>query len=199
MKNRASSHLILILLILVLEITGYVAIHRAGLLRGYETSTIGAVRDLLMFFPLMLLVIWLSRNRKFIGNWVLFTTAILLFAFGMLIQYRLYSDPEYNARNKAAAREEKMQALRTRYIMENYDAQKKQMMGLPPTPAQPVDIDKLPKKESNYSLWNAITSSYTWIPVLSFLAFALAYSFCMRDGFLLWLQRNSFIIVLFTL
>ena len=191
--------MILILLILVLEITGYVAVHRAGLLRGYETSIIGAVRDLMMFFPLMLLAIWLSRTKKFAGNWVLFTTAILLFAFGMLIQYRLYSDPEYNARNKAAAREEKMEALRTRYIMENYDPVKKQMMGLPPTPAQPLDISQLPKKESNYSLWNAITSSYTWIPIISFLAFAIAYAFCSRDGFLLWLQRNSFIIVLFTL
>jgi len=199
MKNRASSHLLIILLILGLEITGYIAIHRAGLLRGYETSVIGAVRDLLMFFPLMVLAIWLSRNKKFIGNWVLFTTAILLFAFGMLIQYRLYSDPEYNARNKSAAREEKMQALRTRYIMENYDPVKKQLMGLPPTPAQPIDIDDLPKKESTYSLWNAITSSYTWIPIFSFLTFAIAYSLCSRDGFLLWLQRNSFIIVLFTL
>ena len=199
MRNRASSHLLLILLILGLEITGYMAVHRAGLLRGYETSTIGAVRDLMMFFPLMLLAIWLSRTRRFAGNWVLFTTAILLFAFGMLVQYRLYSDPEYNARNKAAAREEKMQALRTRYIMENYDPVKKQMMGLPPTPAQPIDINTLPKKESNYSLWNAITSSYTWIPIFSFLTFAIAFSLCTRDSFLLWLQRNSFIIVLFTL
>jgi len=199
MKNRASSHLILILLILVLEIIGYIAVHRAGLLRGYETSTIGAVRDLMMFFPLMLLAIWLSRTKRFAGNWVLFTTAILLFAFGMLVQYRLYSDPEYNARNKSAAREEKMEALRMRYIMENYDPVKKQLMGLPPTPAQPIDIDQLPRKESNYSLWNAMTSSYTWIPILSFIAFAIAYSFSMRDGFLLWLQRNSFIIVLFTL
>ena len=199
MRNRASSRLLLILLILGLEITGYMAVHRAGLLRGYETSTIGAVRDLMMFFPLMLLAIWLSRTRRFAGNWVLFTTAILLFAFGMLVQYRLYSDPEYNARNKAAAREEKMQALRTRYIMENYDPVKKQMMGLPPTPAQPIDINTLPKKESNYSLWNAITSSYTWIPIFSFLTFAIAFSLCTRDSFLLWLQRNSFIIVLFTL
>ncbi|HEY3581319.1 MAG TPA: FtsW/RodA/SpoVE family cell cycle protein [Pyrinomonadaceae bacterium] len=199
MKNRASSHLFLLLLILGLEITGYLAIHRAGLLRGYETSVIGAVRDLMMFIPLMFLVIWLSRSKRFAGNWVLFTTAILLFSFGMLIQYRLYSDPEYNARNKAAAREEKMQALRTRYIMENYDATKKQMMGLPPTPAQPIDIDDLPKKESTYSLWNALTSSYTWIPIFSFLTFAIAYSLCARDSFLLWLQRNSFIIVLFTL
>jgi hypothetical protein len=140
MKNRASSHLLLILVILGLEITGYVAIHRAGLLRGYETSIIGAVRDLLMFVPLMFLAIWLSRYKRFAGNWVLFTTAILLFSFGMLIQYRLYSDPEYNARNKAAAREEKMQALRTRYIMENYDAQKKQLMGLPPTPKEGIEL-----------------------------------------------------------
>ena len=63
----------------------------------------------------------------------------------MLIQYRLYSDPEYNARNKAAAREEKMEALRTRYIIENYDPVKKQMMGLPPTPAQTNRHQQLPK------------------------------------------------------
>src|ERR1043166_1459651 len=187
------------LLILGLEITGYLAVHRAALLRGYETSTIGAVRDLLMFVPLVLLALWLSRSMRFVGNWVLFTTAILLFSFGMMIQYRLYSDPEYNARNKADAREEKMEALRLRYIMENYDPVKKQMMGLPATPAQPVSLEQLPRKPSSYSLWNALTSSYTWIPVFSFFAFALAYAFCVRDGFLLWLQRNSFIIVLFTL
>ncbi len=199
MKNRASSHLLVLLLIVGFEITGYVAIHRAALLRGYETSIIGAVRDLLMFFPLFVLIIWLSRVMRFAGNWILFTSAILLFAFGMMIQYRLYSDPEYNARNKAAAREEKMEALRTRYILENYDPAKKQMMGLPPTPARPIDINQLPKRPSNYTVFNALTSSYTWIPIISFLAFAIAYSFCVRDGFLLWLQRNSFIIVLLTL
>jgi cell division protein FtsW (lipid II flippase) len=198
-KNRASSHLLLLFIIVGLEIAGYMAIHRAALLRGYETSMIGAVRDLLMFVPITALLLWLSRSQRFAGNWVLFTAAILLFSFGMLIQYRLYSDPEYNARNKSAAREEKMQALRTRYILENYEPMKKQMMGLPPTPAQPIDINQLPKKESSYSLWNALTSSYTWIPVISFIAFGLAYSFCVRDGFLLLLQRNSFIIVLFTL
>jgi hypothetical protein len=106
MKNRASSHLLIILIILGLEITGYFAVHRSGLLRGYETSVIGAVRDLMMFVPLIFIILWLSRSKRFAGNWVLFTTAILLFAFGMLIQYRLYSDPEYNARNKAAARED---------------------------------------------------------------------------------------------
>ena len=199
MKNRASSHLFVLLLIVGFEIAAYVSIHRAALLRGYETSIIGAVRDLLMFLPLFVLIIWLSRVMRFAGNWILFTSAILLFAFGMMIQYRLYSDPEYNARNKAAAREEKMEALRTRYILENYDPAKKQMMGLPPTPARPIDIDQLPQRPSNYTVFNALTSTYTWIPIFSFFAFAIAYSLCIRDGFLLWLQRNSFIIVLLTL
>src|SRR6266404_4772453 len=199
MKNRASSHLLILILLVGLEIIGYFAIHRAGLLRGYETSIIGAVRDLMMFLPLIVLVLWLSRSMRFAGNWVLFTTAILLFSIGMLIQYRLYGDPEYNARNKSIAREEKMDALRTRYIMENYDPAKKQMMGLPPTPAQPLSIEQLPHKPSNYTVWNAVTSGYTWIPVFSIIAFAVAYWLCVRDGFLLWLQRNSFIIVLLTL
>ena len=199
MKNRASSHLLVLLLIVGFEIAAYVAIHRAALLRGYETSVIGAVRDLMMFLPLFVLIIWLSRVMRFAGNWILFTSAVLLFAFGMMIQYRLYSDPEYNARNKAAARAEKMEALRTRYILENYDPAKKQMMGLPPTPARPIEIDQLPQRPASYTFFNAITSSYTWIPIFSYLAFAIAFSFCIRDGFLLWLQRNSFIIVLLTL
>src|SRR2546421_381380 len=155
MKNRASSHLLIILLLLILEIFGYWGIHRGGLLRGYETSIVGAVRDLFMFGPLFMLVIWLSRVMKFSGSWILFTTSVLLFSVGMLIQYRLYSDPEYNARNKSVARQEKMEALRTRYIIENYDPVKKQMMGLPPTPAQAIDIEQLPKRPANYSIGDA--------------------------------------------
>ncbi|HEX9425393.1 MAG TPA: hypothetical protein VF899_19280, partial [Pyrinomonadaceae bacterium] len=96
MKNRASSHLFILLLLFVFEIAGYWGIHRAALLRGYETSIIGAIRDLLMFLPLGILVIWLSRSMRYGGNWILFTAAVILFSVGMLIQYRLYSDPEYN-------------------------------------------------------------------------------------------------------
>ena len=200
MKNRASSHLFLVVLIAILQIAGYAAIHRAGLLRGYETSFIGAVRDLFMYVPIIALLLLLSRFMRFSGNWVLFTAAILLFSIGMLIQYRLYSDPEYNSGKRApVARAEKLEALRTRFIMENYDPAKKQMMGLPATPAQPVDIDSLPHKPSTYTLWNALTSSYTWVPIFSFIAFILAYSFCVNENFLLWLQRNSFLIVLATL
>ncbi|HEX8775102.1 MAG TPA: FtsW/RodA/SpoVE family cell cycle protein [Pyrinomonadaceae bacterium] len=199
MKNRASSHLIALFLIIGFEVVGYYAIFRSGLIRGYETSWVGGIRDLLLYVPIIILVFWLTRAMRFAGNWTLFTTAILLFSIGMLVQYRLYSDPEYNARNKAEARAQKTATLRTRYINEFYDADKKQRLGLPPTPPQPADLDKEQHRASNYSVSDALTSSYTWIPIVSFLTFALAYWFCVRDGFLLWLQRHSFIIVALTL
>jgi cell division protein FtsW (lipid II flippase) len=182
--------------LIAVEIVGYVAIHRAGLIRGYETSWVGGARDLLMFFPIVVAAFWLSRVHRFKGSWALFTTAILLFSIGLLVQYRLYSDPEYNARNKAAARQEKTQALRVRYINETYDANKRAMMGLPPTP--PAN-EEVPTKQSSYSIGDALTAGYTWIPLLSLLGFAVAFSFCASDRFLSWIQRNSFIIVLVTL
>jgi hypothetical protein len=58
MKNRASSHLLIIFIIIGLEVVGYLGVHRAAALRGYETSVIGGVRDLLMFLPLIILVLW---------------------------------------------------------------------------------------------------------------------------------------------
>ncbi len=198
MRNRLSSHLLLLLALVVLEAVGYFAIHRAALIRGYDASWIGALRDLAMYFPIIVVAIWISKVKRFKGNWVLFTTAILLFSIGLLIQYRLYSDPEYNARNKAAARQEKTDALRLRYINETYDAAKRQMMGLSPAPPTGTAAE-VPVKESSYTVWNALTASYTWIPILSLIAFAIAYSFCINDRFLSWIQRNSFMIVLLTL
>jgi cell division protein FtsW (lipid II flippase) len=196
MRNRLSSHLFILLALIGIEVVGYLAIYRSGLIRGYETSWIGAARDLLLFFPLIVAAFWLSRTWRFKGSWVLYTTAIVLFSIGMLVQYRLYSDPEYGARNKAAARQEKTQTLRLRYINENYDANKRALMGLPSTP--PAN-EELPVKKANYSFFNAVTSSYTWVPVFALIGFALAFAFCMSDRLLSWVQRNSFIIVLITL
>src|ERR1700730_12801227 len=162
MRNRMSSHFFVLLLVVAIEIVGYTAIHRAALIRGYETSLIGAARDLLIYFPIVVVAFWLTRAMKFKGNWTLYTTAVVLFSIGLLVQYRLYSDPEYNAKNKAAARQEKTDTLRMRYINENYDAAKRQMMGLPATPP-PKDAEP-PVREANYTIGNALTSSYTWIP-----------------------------------
>src|ERR1041384_5690241 len=197
MRNRLSSHLLLLLALVAIEIVGYTAVHRAALIRGYETSWIGGARDLFIYLPIIVMAIWVSAFKKFKGNWVLFTTAILLFSIGLLVQYRLYSDPEYNARKKAAARQEKTDTLRMRYINQTYDLAKRQMMGLPAQ--RPPTEDEAPTKEANYTIANAITSSYTWIPVLSLIAFALAFAFCVNDRFLSWIQRNSFIVVLLTL
>src|ERR1043165_6128650 len=122
MKNRLSSHLFILFLLIAVEIVGFIAVHRAGLIRGYETSWIGGARDLLMYFPIVVVALWLSRAKRFRGNWTLYTTAILLFSIGLLVQYRLYSDPEYNARNKSEARAQKTSTLRTRYINAFYDA-----------------------------------------------------------------------------
>src|SRR2546422_8094147 len=148
MRNRLSSQLFALLALIAIEVVGYYAIHKGALIRGYETSWIGAGRDLLIYLPLIVVAFWLTRAQKFKGNWTLYTTAILLFSIGLLVQYRLYSDPEYNAKNKAAARQEKTDALRFRYINESYDATKRQMMGLPPLPAG-SPAPEIPMRESS--------------------------------------------------
>src|SRR2546421_9010606 len=197
MRNRLSSHLLLLLALVAIEIVGYTAVHREALIRGYETSWIGGARDLLMYLPIMVMAFWFSAFKKLKGTWVLFRPEILLFSFVLLVQYRLYSDPEYNARNKAAARQEKTDTLRMRYINQNYDTAKRQMMGLPAKP--PPTEQEAPTREASYTIESAITSSYTWIPVFSLIAFALAFVFCANDKFLSWIQRNSFIVMLLTL
>lgn len=198
MKNRASSHLFAIVLIIIFEIVGYYAVGRAAALRGYAPSTVSAVRDLMLFVPFVLILFWLSRSMRYAGSWTLYTTAILLFSLGLLVQYRLFSDPEYGSRNKAQARAEKTEVQRNRFINQNYDAEKKQMLGFnSQMAAQANDSGSL--LQSPITVGNILTSSFTWIPLLAFASMVIAFRFCIRDDFLLWVQRNSFIIVLATL
>ncbi len=198
MKNRASTHLFVIVLILIFEIVGYYAVGRAAILRGYEPSTVSAVRDLLLFVPLIFIVFYLSRAMRFAGNWTLYTAAILLFSIGLLVQYRLFSDPEYGARNKAQARAAKTQVQRERYVNQFYDAEKKEMLGIDAT-APVGDAEPEALQQSSLTVGNILTSSFTWVPVIAFIGLLAAFHFCIRDDFLLWLQRHSFIIVLVTL
>ena len=198
MKNRASSHLLVLLLILGFEIVGYIAVYRAALLRGYEPSLVSAVRDLLLFVPIIGILFWLSRVMRFRGNWALYTLAILLFSVGTLVQYRLYSDPEYGSGNKAAARAEKMQVQRLRFINQYYDAEKKKLIGIEATAPQP-DVEPEITRRSQVTVGQVLTSSFTWIPLFSFFAICAAFWICMQDRYLEWMQRNSFIIVLITI
>lgn len=199
MNNRASSHLLFILIVVGLEIAGYVAVREAALIRGFEPPMVGAVRDLLMFVPLVALLFWLSRTMKFAGDWTIYTAAIILFAVGMLVQYRLYSDPEYNARNRSAARAEKTQTLRLRYINQHYDEEKKRALGIPVGSPAEAALGDPEIRRTEYSISGVLTSTYTWVPIFAFLACAAAYRLCVGDSFLLLLQRHSFVIVLVTL
>ncbi|HEX6624328.1 MAG TPA: FtsW/RodA/SpoVE family cell cycle protein [Pyrinomonadaceae bacterium] len=198
MKNRASSHLLLLLLIVGIEIVGYYAVYQSALLRGYEPSIVSAVRDLLLYVPIIGILFWLSRAMRFRGNWALYTTAVLLFSVGMLVQYRLYSDPEYGSGNKAAARAEKMQVQRMRFISRYYDAEKKRLIGVEATAPQP-DAPPQISRRSSVTVGQVLVSSFTWIPLFSFFAMCAAFWVCTQDRWLNWMQRHSFVIVLVTL
>src|SRR5919112_6241502 len=165
MKNRASTHLLLLLLIAGFQIVGYVAVFDSALLRGYEPSVVSAVRDLLLYVPIIGILFWLSRVMRFRGNWALYTTAVLLFSVGMLVQYRLYSDPEYGSGNKAAARAEKMQVQRMRFINQYYDAEKKKMIGVEASAPQPNAAPEVSRR-SSVTVGQVLASSFTWIPLI---------------------------------
>ena len=148
--------------------------------------------------PLVFLLFWLSRAMHFKGSWTLYTTAVLLFSVGLLVQYRLYSDPEYGSGNKAQARAEKTQVQRLRYINQFYGPDKKAALGLDPTAARPAATPEVVRR-SEVTVGRALTSSFTWIPLFAFFAMALAYRLCVQDQYLDWMQRHSFVIVLCTL
>lgn len=108
MKNRASTHILILLLIVALTAIAHYSIHYGALIRGYETSYLTAGRNLFLLFVLAVLPIFLSVFAKYRGNWTLYTTAVLLFSIGLTVQYRLFSDPEYTSRkDKAEARQQK--------------------------------------------------------------------------------------------
>ena len=139
MKNRTSSHVFILLLIVLLTAISHYSIHYGALIRGYDTSMATAGRNLLLLLLLAFIPIILKKFIRFDGNWTLYTTAVLLFSIGLTVQYRLFSDPEYTSRkDKAEARQSKLRTLQLHYIQENYSAEKKQMMGLPATPPSPI-------------------------------------------------------------
>lgn len=200
MKNRPSSHILILLLIFVLTAIAHYSIYYGALIRGYETSWLTAGRDLGLLFILIILPIFFTRFFKFQGNWTLYTTAVLLFSIGLTVQYRLFSDPEYvSKQQKAEARQTKIETAQRHYIQENYSAEKKQMMGLPATPPAPVDLDKETPRPVKDSLFSVIFTGRTLIPLFAIICFVGAFYAFTREDFLAFLQRNGFAIVLLTL
>jgi cell division protein FtsW (lipid II flippase) len=200
MKNRASSHLLVLLLIDILTAIAHYAISYAALIRGYETSWLTAGRNLGLLFVLTILPIFFTRLTRFQGNWTLYTSAVLLFSIGLTVQYRLFSDDEYiSKQNKAEARQAKIETLQLHYIQENYSAEKKQMMGLPPSPPSPVDLSKEKPRPSGIGMSDILFSEFTLIPLFAIACFFGAYYLITKDRVLNLLQKNGFLIVLVTL
>jgi cell division protein FtsW (lipid II flippase) len=200
MKNRTSSHFFILLLIVVMAAISHYAIHYGGLIRGYETSSLTAYRNIGLLALLAVLPIALKKFLRFDGNWTIYTTAVLLFSIGLTVQYRLFSDPEYTSRrDKAEARQEKIRTLQLHYIQENYSAEKKQLMGLPPTPPSPVDLDAETPRPAEDTFSSVFLSGNTINPLLGILGLIVAYVIFRRQDMLELAQKNGFAIVLLTL
>ncbi|HJZ68149.1 MAG TPA: FtsW/RodA/SpoVE family cell cycle protein [Blastocatellia bacterium] len=199
-RTRPSLHLLMYVLIFGVALVAYVAVIWAGEIRGYEPSKIVAARDLALFVPVLAAFFWLVRTQRYRGEMLILTAAIFLFTVGQLMQFRLFSDPEYGGRGagRAKAREAKAQTVRLLNVDTAYDDQKKTLMfgspnAVPKTPA----IERLPVNE--YSMKDILTSVNTYIPIAGLLAMLLSFRFFKSDKFLLWLQRHTLIIGLVTL
>jgi cell division protein FtsW (lipid II flippase) len=197
MRNRPSSHLLLLLLLFALNAVAYLAIYRAGVLRGFSPSLLLAARDLVLLLPILFVFVWLMRRHRFRGDLTLFTVAVLLYGFGNVVQYRLFTDPEYSTRQRSQARQAKTQVLRQRYVNQHYDAEKKRALFGDPNYQIPLQADT-PQEERYWTWGRILTSASTFIPLLALFGFALAFSLTKRDDVLLWLQRHSFLIGIVT-
>lgn len=228
MKSRASSHVLILLLIVVLTAIAHYSISYGALLRGYETSTYSALRNLALLSGLAVLPIFISVVLRFKGNWTLYTASVLLFSIGLTVQYRLFNDGEYavdvpraerdriensgltdkektremtraKLRAMIAERDAKIKTAQLHYIQENYSADKKAMMGLPATPPAPVDLSKETPRPANDSLMATLTSGKTLIPIFAILCCIGAIILFRNEDFLQLLQNNGFLLVLLTL
>ena len=200
MKNRTSSHFFILVLIVLVTAIAHYSIHYGALIRGYDTSSVAAIRNLLLLLFLAVLPIFLKRFIKFDGNWTLYTSAVLLFSIGLTVQYRLFSDPEYTSRkDKAEARQEKTKVLQMHYIQENYSAEKKRIMGLPATPPSPVDLSTETPRPANEGVSAVFLSGSTINPILAFIGLIGAFIVIRREDVLKLLQKNGFLVVLLTL
>lgn len=204
-KNRFSRtsptfHLLAILFIFGLAIIGYVAVIQSGDLRGYEPSKVVAARDLGLFLGVLGIFFWFTRKQKYRGEMLLLTTVVFLFAVGMIVQFRLFSDPEYGARGggRAKARDAKAQTIRLLNIKTGYDDEKKRFMF-----GDPNAVPKEPAQQSTsgyeYTVGDVATSVNTFIPIAALAALVAGFLIFKNDRMLLWLQRHSLMIGLATL
>ncbi|HYP25109.1 MAG TPA: FtsW/RodA/SpoVE family cell cycle protein [Blastocatellia bacterium] len=199
-RTSPSLHLVGIIAILAIAVVGYSAVILSAGLRGYEPSKVVAARDLFFFLPLLAFFFWLTRGQRYRGEMMLLTAAVFLFSIGLIMQYRLFSDPEYGARgaDRSRAREAKAQTIRLYNIRTGYDEEKRRYMFGNPD-AVPEQPESKRPRAAEFSVGDILTSVNTYIPLAAFLAMAIGFRLFRSDNLLLWLQRHSLIIGLATL
>lgn len=198
-SHRPSVHIFLVLVIVVFAAVAHFGVMMAGTLKGYSPSIIVALRNLGFYVPIVAAFFWLARSQRYRGSMVLFTSAILLFTFGLAMQYRLFNDPEYGARgaSRRAAREAKAQTIRYLNIETGYSDEKKlALFGSTEVPKPPSRDDV---HGDEFSFIDVLKSPNTFIPIFAILMFCLAFRFFCSDNFLIWLQRHVFLIGIITL
>jgi cell division protein FtsW (lipid II flippase) len=202
MKNRPSTHLLLLLLLAAVTGIAHWAIIRAGVGRGFQPSGWVALRNIGLFLPLLALFFWLVRSRRYRGDLVLLTAAAALFAMGQVAQYRLFTDPEYGrgGGQGRAARLEKTEVLQQRYVDQWYDEGKKRVLfgeagARPPRLAERLnERSDQPAPERSAGGGEVLTSLATWVPLLALLGLVVAYRVVEDPRSLLWLQRHGLVL-----
>lgn len=189
----------MILLAAVAAGLAHYAVYYSALLRGYETPQLSAVRNVLLIGLMSLVPIFLKRSLGFQGPWTAYTAAALLFAVGLTMQYRIFSDPEAARGNKAEARQMKTRALQMRNIKETYSIEKKKLMGLPPTPPQPADLSEEQPRPADETITQILTSGRTINPLLGIAGLMMTAFLLRREDVLNVVKGSGFVLVLLTL
>jgi len=199
-RTKPSLHLLMFLVIFGAAMVGYVAVIWSGDIRGYEPSKIVAARDLALLIPILAIFFWLTRSQRFRGEMIVLTAAVFLFAVGQVIQFRLFSDPEYGSRGatRTKAREQKAQTVRLLNIQTGYDNEKKAFM-FGPSAVVPKTPGFQNPEPTRYSMFDMLSSVNTYIPICALLAMAAGFALFKSEKVLLWLQRHALLIGVATL
>jgi cell division protein FtsW (lipid II flippase) len=199
-RTSPSLHLLMLIVISGAVLIGYVAVLWSGEIRGYAPSKLVAARDIALLVPVLAAFFWLTRRQHYRGEMIILTAAIFLFASGQLMQFRLFSDPEYGARGgtRAKAREAKAQTVRLLNVETGYDDEKKAFMfGSIGAVPKTQGIERPPVYE--YTLKDILTSVNTYIPIAGLLMMGICFWLFKSDRTLLWFQKHAMIFGLATL
>ena len=204
MRQRPSTHFFILFGLMLLNGMAYLAIYRAGLERGYEPSIYFALGQMTLFLPLVGIYFWLLRSRKYQGDWTLLTVAVLLFGLGQVMQYRLFTDPEYLAdpQNNGIriAKAAKAETITQQGVNQFYDEDKKRSLFKSPNYQIPVKESSESKSggegERKDRGWSF---SLLYKPLLALIGMVLAIILAARDRVLLKLQRMSFMLGFLTI